>query len=48
MHPHSSSTKHTYLVGSIQSVLDCESVCLVLFWVTAISRSQSQNLIHPP
>ena len=37
-----------YLVGSIQPILDCESVCLVLLRVAAISRSQSQDLIHSP
>ena len=36
------------LVWSIQSILDRQSVCLVLLRVTAICRSQSQDLIDPP
>ena len=43
-----SAYMYMYLVGSIQPILNCESVCFVLFRVTAICGSQSQDLIHPP
>ena len=38
----------TYLECTIESVLHSQSVFFVLICVTAVSRPQAQDLIHPP